>query len=156
MAANRTAEVVRETKETQIRVVIDLDGTGASKITTGVGFFDHMLESFARHGGFDLTVGTAEFGNGSTTTHAQIAAERLGTTPDRIRIRQSDTALLGHDTGAFGSTGTAIAGLHTLEQGGLRTTLINAVETGVPAVIYGNVPNTGLITNLPPGAPPST
>ena len=58
MAANRTAEVVRETKETQIRVSVDLDGTGASKISTGIGFYDHMLESFARHGGFDLTVET--------------------------------------------------------------------------------------------------
>ncbi len=54
----RTAEVERKTKETQIRVLIDLDGTGVSKITTGVGFFDHMLESFARHGGFDLDVET--------------------------------------------------------------------------------------------------
>lgn len=55
---NRAAEVVRQTKETQIRVRIDLDGTGESKVTTGVGFFDHMLESFARHGGFDLEVET--------------------------------------------------------------------------------------------------
>src|SRR3954471_2423533 len=54
----RTAEVVRETKETQIRVWIDLDGTGASTISTGIGFYDHMLESFARHGGFDLKVET--------------------------------------------------------------------------------------------------
>ena len=54
----RTAEVVRETKETQIRVWIDLDGTGESTISTGVGFFDHMLEGFARHGGFDLKVET--------------------------------------------------------------------------------------------------
>ena len=58
MAANRTAEVVRETKETQIRVRVDLDGTGASEISTGIGFFDHMLESFARHGGIDLKVET--------------------------------------------------------------------------------------------------
>lgn len=53
---NRTAEVVRNTKETQIRVVVDLDGVGSSTISTGIGFYDHMLESFARHGGFDLTV----------------------------------------------------------------------------------------------------
>jgi len=58
MAANRTAEVVRETKETQIRVSVDLDGTGVSKVATGIGFFDHMLESFARHGGIDMTVAT--------------------------------------------------------------------------------------------------
>ena len=58
MTANRTGEVVRETKETRIRVAVDLDGTGASTISTGIGFFDHMLESFARHGGIDLTVET--------------------------------------------------------------------------------------------------
>lgn len=53
---NRTAEIVRNTKETQIRLALDLDGTGKSEIHTGVGFFDHMLEGFARHGLFDLTV----------------------------------------------------------------------------------------------------
>jgi len=58
MSVNRTAEVVRETKETQIRVRLDIDGTGKSTIATGVGFFDHMLESFARHGGIDLNVET--------------------------------------------------------------------------------------------------
>ena len=56
--ANRTGEVVRETKETRIRVAVDLDGTGSSRVTTGIGFFDHMLESFARHGGFDMEVET--------------------------------------------------------------------------------------------------
>ena len=56
--AGRTGEIVRETKETQIRVLIDLDGTGKSRVSTGVGFFDHMLDSFARHGGFDMEVET--------------------------------------------------------------------------------------------------
>jgi imidazoleglycerol-phosphate dehydratase len=54
----RVGEVVRETKETTIRVRVDVDGTGQSTISTGVGFFDHMLESFARHGGFDMVVET--------------------------------------------------------------------------------------------------
>lgn len=58
MTANRTAEVVRETKETRIRVRIDLDGTGKTRIATGVGFYDHMLEAFGRHGGFDLEIET--------------------------------------------------------------------------------------------------
>ena len=54
----RTAQVVRNTKETQIEVSLDLDGTGVSDISTGIGFFDHMLDSFARHGGIDLKVRT--------------------------------------------------------------------------------------------------
>ena len=55
---NRTAEVVRNTKETQIRVFVDLDGTGACKATTGIGFYDHMLDGFARHSGIDIEVET--------------------------------------------------------------------------------------------------
>lgn len=52
----RTSRQVRETKETQIRVELDLDGTGVARVATGIGFFDHMLDAFARHGGFDLEV----------------------------------------------------------------------------------------------------
>lgn len=64
-------------------------------------------------GGFDLTVGTAEFGNGTSTVHRQIAATTLATTVDRIRLRQSDTTHGGHDTGAYGSTGIFVAGKAT-------------------------------------------
>jgi CO/xanthine dehydrogenase Mo-binding subunit/aerobic-type carbon monoxide dehydrogenase small subunit (CoxS/CutS family) len=64
-------------------------------------------------GGFDLIVGTAEFGNGTSTVHRQIAATALATTVDRIRLKQSDTAHGGHDTGAYGSTGTFVAGRAT-------------------------------------------
>ena len=53
---SRKAEVVRNTSETQIRVAIDLDGTGAAKLATGIGFFDHMLDQIARHGLVDLEV----------------------------------------------------------------------------------------------------
>ncbi len=52
----RRATVERNTKETQIRVVVDLDGTGIRKIATPVPFFDHMLDSFGRHGLYDLEV----------------------------------------------------------------------------------------------------
>jgi len=64
-------------------------------------------------GGFTLTVGTAEFGNGTSTVHRQIAATILKTTVDRIALRQSDTAHGGHDTGAYGSAGTFVAGRAT-------------------------------------------
>jgi imidazoleglycerol-phosphate dehydratase len=53
---NRTAEVIRNTAETQIRVVVNLDGTGQARLATGIGFFDHMLEQIARHGAIDLTI----------------------------------------------------------------------------------------------------
>ena len=52
----RTAKIDRKTNETDITLELNLDGTGTSSIQTGVGFFDHMLELFARHGVFDLSV----------------------------------------------------------------------------------------------------
>lgn len=52
----RIGECKRNTKETQIEVTINLDGTGKAEVNTGIGFFDHMLISFAKHGLFDLTV----------------------------------------------------------------------------------------------------
>ena len=52
----RQAEIIRKTGETDIRIQLELDGTGSYSIDTGVGFLDHMLELFARHGRFDLQV----------------------------------------------------------------------------------------------------
>lgn len=54
MAESRIATISRKTNETQIECTINLDGAGKSKIDTGIGFFDHMLISFAKHGLFDL------------------------------------------------------------------------------------------------------
>jgi CO/xanthine dehydrogenase Mo-binding subunit len=74
--------------------------------------FGHRSEvrlSLAVDGLFDLDVGTAEFGNGTSTVHRQVAAALLNTAPERIRLRRSDTDLVGHDTGAFASTGVMIA-----------------------------------------------
>ena len=56
MASTRTAEVIRETNETQIKLKLSLDGSGCGEISTGIPFFDHMLDLFARHGFFDLSV----------------------------------------------------------------------------------------------------
>ena len=54
--SNRTAEITRNTNETKIYIRINLDGTGISKIDTGISFFDHMLDQIARHGNMDLTI----------------------------------------------------------------------------------------------------
>ena len=53
---SRTSDYVRKTKETDITLSLELVGSGVSEIDTGIGFFDHMLEGFARHGFFDLSV----------------------------------------------------------------------------------------------------
>jgi CO/xanthine dehydrogenase Mo-binding subunit len=94
---------------------------------TGTGIAVSMLDSvppgghFARvrisktgDGRYVLLVGTAEFGNGTATVHRQLAAEALGTSVEAIELLASDTDLVGHDTGAYGSTGTVVAGLATL------------------------------------------
>ena len=53
---SRSASIERNTSETKIKLSIDLDGNGNGNIHTGIGFFDHMLNAFARHGFFDLDV----------------------------------------------------------------------------------------------------
>ena len=77
------------------------------------GHFADARISLRGDGDFDLTVGTAEFGNGTSTVHRQIAATVLATSVDRIHLKQSDTAHGGHDTGAYGSAGTFVAGRAT-------------------------------------------
>ena len=56
MSENRSATITRKTNETDITVTLLIDGSGKSNINTGIGFFDHMLEGFARHGLFDLDI----------------------------------------------------------------------------------------------------
>lgn len=70
----RTASIKRDTRETQISLSLDLDGTGRSQIATGVGFLDHMLELFARHGDFDLTVAC----HGDTQVDGHHSVEDVG------------------------------------------------------------------------------
>ena len=70
----RTSEIARKTAETDIQLTLNLDGTGKSTIDTGVGFLDHMLTLFARHGRFDLTVKCI----GDTNVDAHHTTEDIG------------------------------------------------------------------------------
>ncbi|MFI7387225.1 molybdopterin-dependent oxidoreductase [Streptomyces sp. NPDC049813] len=92
------------------------EGAALAMIATGPpgGHIADARATLLPDGSFDLAVGTAEFGNGTTTVHRQIAAGELATTVDRITVRQSDTDVVRHDTGAFASTGTVVAGKATL------------------------------------------
>ncbi len=88
------------------------EGVAAAMIATIPPRGHHAEASVALEpdGTYTLRVGTAEFGNGTTTVHTQLAAAVLGTEPGRITIHQSDTDAVGHDTGAFGSAGSVVAG----------------------------------------------
>ena len=88
-------------------------GTAVAMIAT-IAPRGHYAEASVRlldDGRYEASVGTTEFGNGTTTVHGQLVAQALGTTVDRIVIRQSDTDVTGYDTGAFGSAGVVVAGL---------------------------------------------
>src|SRR3954471_1940780 len=76
MSTSRVAEVVRNTNETQIRVAINLDGTGRQKLDTGVPFLDHMLDQIARHGLIDLDIEA----NGDLHIDAHHTVEDVGIT----------------------------------------------------------------------------
>ncbi|MGU3291620.1 molybdopterin-dependent oxidoreductase [Williamsia sp. M5A3_1d] len=74
------------------------------------GHFADVRAELTADGRYVVSVGTAEFGNGTTTVHTQIAAEALGVPPGTIVVRQGDTDVVAYDTGAFGSAGTVVAG----------------------------------------------
>lgn len=101
-ALNRTAEIVRKTRETDIRLTLDLDGRGRAQVSTGVGFLDHMLELYARHSLMDLAVscaGDLQVDDHHTTEDVGIclgmAIDRaLG---DRAGIRRYGNAVLPMD-----------------------------------------------------------
>ena len=89
----RTASRTRSTKETSIEISIDLDGSGSTDISTGIPFYDHMLDQLGRHGGFDLTVhasGDIEIDTHHTVedvaiTLGEVFAEALG---DKAGVRR--------------------------------------------------------------------
>ena len=93
----RTAQIARKTAETDVQVRLNLDGTGVNEIRTGVGFMDHMLTLFARHGRFDLTV----ICDGDTYVDDHHSTEDIG-----IVLGQAFAAALGEKRGItrYGST----------------------------------------------------
>ena len=99
---SRTSQIHRTTGETDVQLSLDLDGTGAGERTTGVGFFDHLLDALARHGGLDLDVrvdGDLETGSHHTVEDTGIALgqaldEALG---DRAGIRRYGHAVVPMD-----------------------------------------------------------
>ena len=95
-AAHRTAEVHRATKETSIDVVVDIDGTGLTDVSTGLPFFDHMVSQLGRHAGFDLEVSA----RGDLEVDAHHTVEDVG-----ITIGEVLAAALGDKAGIrrFGS-----------------------------------------------------
>ena len=97
LAVSRSASCERNTRETQISVTLTIDGTGTYEIDTGIGFFDHMLEGFARHGLFDMVVKV----KGDTQVDAHHTVEDTG-----IVIGQAFAEALGDKAGIgrFGSS----------------------------------------------------
>lgn len=93
----RTSKLTRNTEETKISLFLDLDGTGRSEINTGVGFLDHMLTLFAKHGRFDLTVKC----DGDTYVDAHHTTEDIG-----ITLGKAFAEALGEKRGIirYGST----------------------------------------------------
>ncbi|MCJ2011951.1 molybdopterin-dependent oxidoreductase [Methylobacterium sp. J-076] len=74
------------------------------------GHHAEALAALLPDGTYRVRVGSAEFGNGTETVHRQLAAEALNAEPETVRIAGADTDAVGHDTGAYGSTGTVVAG----------------------------------------------
>src|SRR4030095_7858720 len=98
----RIAEVHRKTKETDVRVVFNLDGGGRSQISTGLPFLDHMLDLFAKHGLFDLDVsckGDLEIDDHHSVEDIAITLgqERLETLGDKEEIRRYGEAIVPMD-----------------------------------------------------------
>ncbi|MET4134720.1 molybdopterin cofactor-binding domain-containing protein [Pseudarthrobacter sp. PvP090] len=109
------------------------EGSALSMIDTVPprGHFAHSRIRLLPGGTYQVDVGTAEFGNGTTTVHAQLAATALSTTAGRIAVRQSDTDLVDHDSGAFGSAGTVVAGKATLAAAEELAVRIRAFAAGI-------------------------
>jgi imidazoleglycerol-phosphate dehydratase len=152
MSKDRTANIARETSESKVRVSLDLDGTGRAQISTGVGFFDHMLTAFATHSLIDLEVESA--GDLHIDAHHTVedTAIVLGqgirsALGDKRGIRRFGSALVPLDE-ALAQAVVDVSGrpycVHTGEPTGQAYVLIGGSQ-GVSGV-SASIPYTGSLT----------
>jgi imidazoleglycerol-phosphate dehydratase len=139
---SRTARVERGTKESKVLVEVDLDGTGRAQVSTGVGFYDHMLTSLARHGLLDLTVqadGDVHIDAHHTVEDVAIVLgqalrEALG---DKVGIRRFGDSLVPLDE-ALVQCAVDVSGrpycVHTGEPEGQEYAVIGGGTAGVPYI----------------------
>ena len=148
---SRTAEISRTTGETDIRVSLALDGSGRGTRTTGVGFFDHLLDALARHGGFDLDVqatGDLETGAHHTVEDTGIGIgqaidEALG---DRSGITRFGRATVPMDE-ARASAAIDVSGRpYCAVQAALPPVEIGGFETGLSEEFLRAVANNAKLT----------
>jgi imidazoleglycerol-phosphate dehydratase len=148
---SRTAEITRTTGETDIRLTLTLDGQGEGKRTTGVGFFDHMLDALARHGGFDLDVdakGDLETGAHHTVEDTGIA---LGQAIDQALGDRSGIVRFGRATvpmdEARASAAVDVSGRpYTAVEADLPAVEIGGFEAGLAEEFFRAVANNAKLT----------
>ena len=152
MSAGRTATLERQTSESKVRVSLDLDGAGRAQISTGVGFFDHMLTAFAKHSLLDLEIESA--GDVHIDAHHTVedTAIVLGQTirsalRDKSGIRRFGNALVPLDE-ALAQAVVDVSGrpycVHTGEPAGQEYVLIGGSQ-GV-AGVAASIPYSGSLT----------
>jgi imidazoleglycerol-phosphate dehydratase len=148
---SRTSQIHRTTVETDVRLSLDLDGSGAGERATGVGFFDHLLDAVARHGGLDLDVrvdGDLETGSHHTVEDTGIALgqaldEALG---DRAGIRRYGNAVVPMDE-ARASAAVDISGRpFTSFEGELPVERVGDFETELTEEFFRSVANAAKLT----------
>jgi imidazoleglycerol-phosphate dehydratase len=152
MSQGRTATLERQTSESKVRVSLDLDGTGRAQISTGVGFFDHMLTAFAKHSLIDLEVESA--GDLQIDAHHTVEDTAIGlgqairaALGDKSRIRRFGNALVPLDE-ALAQAVVDVSGrpycVHTGEPPGQEYVLIGGSQ-GV-AGVAASIPYSGSLT----------
>jgi imidazoleglycerol-phosphate dehydratase len=148
---SRSAQISRTTGETDIRVSLNIDGAGEGTRQTGVGFYDHMLDAFARHGGFDLDVdakGDLETGSHHTVEDVGIAIgqaidEALG---DRSGITRFGHAVVPMDD-ARASAAIDVSGRpYVAFEGDIPPRTIGGFETGLVEEFLRAVANNAKLT----------